>query len=131
MSNGRVFCLRQRVAKRIRQHKKGKKQFIDKEIKRVEWDGNWDWWTVEEHVPADQISECEQKWVNFFECVHPKGYNKTYGGIGNLTVSDDTREIIRQNALARDMSDENNPHYGKNIRKKPRKILLINAVIFQ
>lgn len=123
--------MRQRVAKRIRQNKKGKKQFIDKEIKRVEWDGNWDWWTVEEHVPADQISECEQKWVNFFECVHPKGYNKTYDDIGNLTVSDDTREIIRQNALARDMSDENNPHYGKNIRKKPRKILLLNAVIFQ
>lgn len=103
----------QDVHKRIRQHKKGKKQFIDKEIKRVGWEGNWDWWTVEEHVPADQISECEQKWVDYFSCVYPKGYNKTYGGIGNLTVSDDTRGKQRQNALARNMSGENNPHYGK------------------
>ena len=102
-----------RVYTRIRQHKKGK-QFVDKEIKRVGWEGNWNWWIVEEQIPADQISEREQYWVKLFDCVYPKGYNKTCGGISKLTVSDDTREKIRQNALARDISGERNPHYGKH-----------------
>lgn len=49
----------------------------------------------------------------FFDCVYPKGYNKTCGGISYITVSDDTREKIRQNALARDISGERNPNYGR------------------
>lgn len=102
-----------RVYTRIRQHKKGK-QFVDKEIKRVGWEGNWDWWIVEEQISAEQISEREQYWVKLFDCLYPKGYNKTCGGISNLTVSDDTREKIRQRALARDISGERNPHYGKH-----------------
>ena len=102
-----------RVYTRIRQHKKGK-QFIDKEIRRVGWEGNWDWWTVEENIPSEQISEREQYWVAFFDCVYPKGYNKTCGGISKLTVSDDTREKIHQNALARDISGEKHPFYGKH-----------------
>ncbi|MBR4152304.1 MAG: GIY-YIG nuclease family protein [Selenomonadaceae bacterium] len=109
-----VGVTRQQVTTRIRQHKKGKQQFVDREIKRLGWDSNWDWWIVEEHVPADQISDCEQKWVSIFDCVFPKGYNKTCGGISKLTVSDDTCELIRQNALARNMSGENNPMYGKH-----------------
>ena len=108
-----VGVTRQEVKLRIRQHKKGKKQFIDCEIHRIGWEGNFDYWIVEENVPADQISDCEQKWVKFFDCHYPKGYNKTCGGISNLTVSDDTREILRQKALERDVSGENNPHYGK------------------
>ena len=108
-----VGVTRQKVTRRIRQHKRGKQQFIDKEIQRLGWEGNYDWWIVEEHVPADQISDCEQKWVGIFDCVFPHGYNKTCGGISKLTVSDETREIIRQRALERDMSGEKNPHYGK------------------
>jgi len=100
------------VYTRIRQHKKGK-QFIDKQIKEIGWEGNFDWWVVEEDVPSNQISEREQHWVELFNSVHPNGYNKTCGGISKLTVSDDTRKKIRQNALARDISGEKNPHYGK------------------
>ena len=109
-----VGVTRQQVKLRIRQHKKGKQQFIDKEIRRLGWEGNFDWWLVETHIPADQISDCEQKWVKFFDCVFPNGYNKTCGGISKLTVSDDTCEKIRQNALARNLSGENNPMYGKH-----------------
>ena len=99
---------------RISQHKHDKKQFLQKEIQRLGWDGNFDWWVVEEGVPSELISECEKKWITFFDCVFPKGYNKTLGGIGNTIMSDDTRETIRQRALARDMSGENNPMYGKH-----------------
>ena len=106
-----VGVTRQQVKQRIRQHKKGK-QFIDCEIKSLGWE-NFDWWVVESHVPANLISEREQHWVDFFDCVHPKGYNKTCGGISYITVSDDTCEKIRQRALDRDLSGENNPMYGK------------------
>ena len=101
------------VATRIRQHRRGKKQFIDKEIKKIGWDGNFDYWIVEENIPSNQISDCEKRWIEFFSSVYPHSYNKTFGGIGNIAVSDDTREIMRQNALARGMSGENNPMYGK------------------
>ena len=80
------------VYARIRQHKRGKKQCIDKEIRDIGWDGNFDWWIVEANVPPDLINEREQHWVAFFDCVYPNGYNKTHGGIGKVTVSEDTRE---------------------------------------
>ena len=100
----------QPVYKRIRQHKRGK-QFVDRELKQIGWE-QCDWWIVEANVPSTLISECEQKWVAFFDCVYPKGYNKTCGGISKIIVSDDAREKLRQKALARDMSGERNPHYG-------------------
>ena len=80
------------VYARIRQHKRGKKQCIDTEIRDIGWEGNFDWWIVEANVPPDLISEREQHWVAFFDCVYPNGYNKTHGGIGKVTVSEDTRE---------------------------------------
>lgn len=112
----------QKVSRRIRQHKRGK-QFVDKKIQESGWNGDWDYWIVEEHIPASLISEREKFWVNFFGCVFPHGYNKTCGGISKLTVSDDTREIIRQRALERDMSGENNPHYGKHHTDEAKEII--------
>ncbi len=108
-----VGVTRQKPWRRIRQHKRGK-QFIDREIQRLGWEGNFDWWIVEENVPANLISEREQHWVAFFDCVYPNGYNKTCGGISKLTVSEDTCAKIRQRAIERDMGGEKNPHYGKH-----------------
>jgi len=101
------------VETRIRQHKKGKKQFVDTELKKIGWE-NCDWVVVEENIPANLISEREQYWVAFFNSVYPNGYNKTFGGIGNIVVSDDTRAKLSEIALERDMSGENNPMYGKH-----------------
>ena len=88
-----VGVTHQRVEQRIRQHKKGK-QFVDSEIKRIGWDGNWDWWVVEEGVSSELISEREQYWVDFFGSVYPNGYNKTTGGVGNFEHSEKTCEQI-------------------------------------
>ena len=106
-----VGVTQQKVTRRIRQHRRGK-QFVDKQIQEIGWE-NWDWWVVESHVTSNRITEREQYWVDFFGSVFPHGYNKTGGGIGKIIVTEETREIIRQKALARDMSGENNPHYGK------------------
>lgn len=111
-----MYCVgvtSQKPSRRIHQHKRGK-QFIDREIQRLGWESNFDWWIVEENVSSNLISEREQHWVAFFDSVHPNGYNKTCGGIGNFTVSEDTCAKLRQIAQERDYSGEKNPHYGKH-----------------
>ena len=111
-----VGVTRCKVEHRISQHKRGKLQFVDTEIQRIGWEGHWDWWVVEDGIPAELISDCEQRWVKFFDCVYPKGYNKTCGGIGNFTVSDDTRNKRRQV----NHKGENNPFYGKHHTEKSK-----------
>lgn len=103
----------QRGTTRIGQHRRGKRQFLDMEIQRLGWE-NFDYWIVEENVPSEQISECEKKWIKFFDCVFPHGYNKTCGGISNITMSEDSCNKILEKALARNMSGENNPFYCKH-----------------
>ena len=98
------------VYTRIRQHKRGK-QFVDRELQQVGWE-NCDWWIVEENIPDNLITEREQFWINEFNSKFPNGYNLTIGGISKFIVTEETREKIRQNALARGMSGENNPMYG-------------------
>ena len=49
-----ITC-RCKAERRIQEHIKGK-QFIDKEIQKIGWEGNWDWWIVEEHIPAENIA---------------------------------------------------------------------------
>ena len=119
----------QRVTTRIDQHKRGKRQFLDKEIKRIGWEGNWDYWIVEENMPSEQISECEKKWIKLFDCVHPKGYNRTTGGMGNFKASKETCEKIKQSRLGKKRAPfteehkanlsksrmgEKNPFFGKH-----------------
>ena len=108
------------VKTRISEHRRGKKLFVDQEIQRIGWENHWDYWVVESGVPTELISEREQYWIKFFDCVYPKGYNKTRGGISNITMSDDTRAILRQRALERDMSGENHPLYGKRYTEEEK-----------
>ena len=89
-----VGVTKNKVRRRIRQHRRGK-QFVDREIQHIGWEGNFDWWIVEERVPSNLISECEQRWIKFFDCVHPKGYNKTIGGIKLFRHSEETKAQMR------------------------------------
>lgn len=89
-----VGVTRQKATARIKQHKKGKKQFIDTEIKRIGWEGNWDWWLVEENIPAEMVTEREQYWVKFFNSVYPQGYNRTRGGLAYFDYSEDVCKKI-------------------------------------
>lgn len=102
----------QKVAVRIRQHRRGK-QFIDREIQQIGWE-NFDWWVVEKNISAEKIDECEKYWVKFFNSVYPNGYNRTHGGIGRISVTAETCALISKRARERDMSGENNPMYGRH-----------------
>lgn len=116
------------VYMRIRQHQKGKKQFVDKQIQKIGWDGNWDYWIIEENVPANLITEREQCWIELFGCVFPNSYNKTRGGIKHFKHSQETRNQMSESHLgqkrapfteehranlSKALSGENHPNYGK------------------
>ena len=105
-----------KVEQRICEHKRKKHQHIDCEIQRLGWEGNYDWWIVEEHVPADQISDCEQKWVGIFDCVFPKGYNKTCGGIKFFKHTEETKAQMRN----RRHTEEEKAKISKGNRGKKR-----------
>ena len=95
-----------KVEQRILEHKRGKKQFLHKEIQRIGWDGNWDWWVVESDIPANLISEREQYWIQVFDSLYPNGYNRTIGGIKHFkhskaTFTQETRDKMRQAHLGK------------------------------
>lgn len=66
------------VIVRINEHRYKRCQFVDKEIQKIGWE-NFDWWIVEENISANMIDEREKYWIEFFDCVYPKGYNRTDG----------------------------------------------------
>ena len=130
-----VGVTHQEVHIRIRQHKKGKKQFVDKEIRKSGgWeDGEWDYWIIEENVSTNLITEREQHYVAFFNSVYPNGYNKTIGGIKHFEHSEKTRkQMIKSQTgkkrapftdehkanLSKSLSGEKHPNYGKPARNK-------------
>lgn len=128
-----VGVTRREVERRIREHRHSKRQFLDKEIQCLGWEGNFDWWVVESHILVNLISEREKYWVEYFGCVHPEGYNRTCGGIRYFKFSDETRKKIgkanrgkpsakkgvphtaeEKANLSAKMKGKNNPMYGKH-----------------
>lgn len=112
----------QPVFRRISDHKCGKGQFVDCEIQRIGWE-HWDWWIIEEHVPSELISDCEKKWISLFDCVYPKGYNKTCGGITLFKHGEETKERMRQAQLGKHPSEESKEamrqaHLGKTLSEE-------------
>ena len=101
------------VYTRIGQHKRGKRQFLDKEIQRIGWENNFDWWVVQENVPSNLISDCERRWIASFGCLYPNGYNITIGGIKHFKCSEETREKISKAHMGKPLSQETKTKISK------------------
>lgn len=95
----------QRVSARIGKHKSGD-QYIDKEIQKLGWK-NFTYIVLEKNVPIDDLNDLERYWIRVFDCVKPKGYNRTRGGQKHFEISDELRRVRRENMLGK-----KNPHYG-------------------
>ena len=87
----------QKVSSRISQHKHGD-QYIDKEIQKIGWEGNFDYFILEENIPIENLNALEKFWIKIFDCVYPNGYNITRGGQDHFEVSELTREKLRKSA---------------------------------
>ena len=94
-----------KVELRISEHKHGK-QYVDREIQRLGWEENFDWWITESNVHANLITEREQYWIDFFGSIFPNGYNKTRGGIRYFKHSEETREAMRQSHLGKHHTED-------------------------
>ena len=118
------------VEQRIYEHKHNKGQFIDKEIQALGWEGNFDYWVVEENIPFTFITEREQLWVEYFQALYPLGYNQTIGGIKNFKHSKRTLKHLSRVLRGKpgywrgkkrpDMTGENHPLYGQHHTQETR-----------
>ena len=88
----------QKVSARIYSHKRGD-QFIDKEIQKIGWEGNFDYFILEENLPVELLNERERYWIKKFDCVHPNGYNLTHGGQDHHEITEETRFKLREAAI--------------------------------
>lgn len=70
---------------------------------------------IVEKCSIDKLDEREIYWICFFDSYN-NGYNQTVGGGGNrgYTYSDESKQKMRDHHA--DVSGENNPMYGKNIK---------------
>ncbi len=98
----------QKVSERMGKHKTGD-QYIDKEIQKIGWEGNFDYFILDENVPIENLNTLEQFWIKFFDCMHPNGYNLTSGGQSRFAISDELR--ARRSEL---FKGERNPNYGNH-----------------
>ena len=124
-----VGVTHRKVETRIRQHKHSGRQFIGREIQRIGWESNWDYWVVEESVPSELISERERYWIKFFDSRYPDGYNKTSGGIKHFKHNEEVKDKIKNKLtgikrapftdehkanISKSLSGEKNPRYEKH-----------------
>lgn len=97
----------QKVSARITAHKRGD-QYIDKEIQKLGWK-NFIYIVLEKNIPMDKLNSLEKYWIKVFDCIAPKGYNRTRGGQKHFEVSEELRKIRRESMLG-----EKNPNFGKH-----------------
>lgn len=98
----------QKVSERICKHRCGE-QYIDKEIQKIGWEGNFDYFVLEENIPLINLNTLEKFWIEMFDSVSPNGYNLTHGGQSHFVISDELR--ARRREL---FSGKNNPNYGNH-----------------
>ena len=49
-----------------------------------------------EECSKELLNERECHWIEFYNCIHPLGYNKTSGGSSSTEVSEDTKQKISE-----------------------------------
>ena len=118
--NGKPYVgqTRQKLERRISQHKSGKgKSAVDIAIAKYGWEN----FSVAflEVCPVAMLNEREKFWIAALNSKAPHGYNLTDGGGSNSNPSKETRAKISANHA--DVRGKNNPNYGKKCSSETRR----------
>lgn len=118
--NGKVYIgqsswLRKRIGVHIRRLRNGTHDNIHLQRSWNKYGEESFRFDIVENCDADKLNEEEIYWISFFDSYN-SGYNQTIGGGGNrgYTYSDESKQKMRDHHA--DVSAENNPMYGKNIK---------------
>ncbi len=91
----------QKLEVRVNQHKRRKTSEIGKAINEFGLE-NFIYGILEDDVPKELLNEREKFWIKYYDCVYPKGYNRTRGGQGtDCLCSDVTRKKISDSKLVK------------------------------
>lgn len=106
-----------KLNERIGQHRRCKTSEIGKAIHKY-GRKNFTHGIPEDNVAVELLNEREKYWITFFDCVVPKGYNRTCDGQVHVVYSNAAREKMRKSHIG-----EKNPMYKKNLTEELRKKL--------
>ena len=86
-----------------------------------------------EECSKELLNEREKHYIQVYDCIHPKGYNKTSGGSSATVVSEDTKKKISKAAKDRIFSEDtkrkmSEAQKGKTISEETRQKLKESAV---
>lgn len=78
--------------RRLKEHSKAHPSsgLLCKAVKKHGW-AAFEVSILEECVGDDALNAAEIRWIEFFDCVHPKGYNLMSGGMQGRVITDEVR----------------------------------------
>lgn len=118
--NGMCYCGQSvDMIQRWRQHTTPNKSCIGQAIAAEP-----DQFTFEilEECSKEELNSREKHWIEFYNCVHPLGYNKTSGGSSSTEMSEDTKQKIAEKKKGKKrspFSDETKQKMSEATKNRP------------
>lgn len=107
--NGKVYVGQTTKELRVRlyNHRNNKRSLISKALNKYGED-NFKIEIIDTATSKEDLDEKEMYWIQFYNCIAPKGYNLTLGGEGTVGyhLSEETKEKISNANKGRRMTDE-------------------------
>lgn len=95
-------------------YKRIKEKYLYRAMRKYGFE-NFEFSILEENISLDNINAREQYWINSKNSMVPNGYNMTNGGEGTFrTITEETREKLRQSAKNQVITDETRKKMSDN-----------------
>ena len=114
--NGKIYVgqTTQTLKERMRKHKTTTKVLVDKEIAKYGYD-NFTVEVIDHASTKEELDEKERKWIAFYNCIIPNGYNLCNGGSTTEGYHHtDEAKTKMSRAKKGKYTGEGNPFYGKH-----------------
>ena len=80
---------------------------------------------LEDNIPYELLDEREVYWIEYYDCVNPKGYNISLGGFNYRTEEERmqmSESMKGENSPMFGRIGESNPFYGRHHTEESKKI---------